>query len=1223
MATRIGTAFVDVKGDFTQLNQGVAAALAPTKLGKYGKAAGIAAGAAFAGGVAAAGLTKLAYDIGSEFDTAFDKIRVGTGKTGKPLKKLEKDFKAVFASVPTDAGTAADAIAGLNRRLGLTGKPLRRLAKDMLELSRLTDSDLAGNIQSVTRLFGDWSVKTDKQAYRLNELYRAGQKSGIAVKELADYMVQFGSPLRSLGFSFDEAAAMFSRFEKEGVNIQTSMPGLRMALKNFAEDGKEPVKALQATFREMKRLGPGAESTALAFETFGVRAGTDLARAVSEGRFEFKDFIKEMKGGHDTIQRSAKDTNDFGENMKVFGNKLKVAVEPAATAVFNALGGISKILASPKTDKALKNFKQIFNTTFGFVYRQVLKPFVTLVRESFKAIRTVVQNVSKFVNGDVKDMWEKVRDKFQSGVKAVKGFVKDLRTGVKSGISAVRDGMVNVFTGAWDKIEGIFEGGANAVIGVVNKIIDAINAIPGVPDIGKIDTIGSSGPKTPAQKTFKGFQRGSLITGGKPSGDSVPALLERGEYVLNREAVKKVGVQNLDHLNFKKAARFQTGGPVRLIGGGIADAVSGAAGAAADVVGDISGASASYFLNKLPKPNIPEPFTGTGPYMIKAATEYIKKKVREMLPVGGGSSSYSGPPADFSDLGNNAYVDSHTLAVAAYLMDKFGVSINSSYRTPEHNAAVGGVPGSLHTHGSMSNPGAIDFGPPSTAMQTWVGQHIAGVQENLIHDVGSGLHNHIGFFQRGGLAGGLRRMVKGGAVVKQAAPLLARKGFDFKAIAGILGNAWRESMGWNTEQMELTGLDNGGLFGFTTSPVSMPDLRNYAASKGKSWADVDTQINFMLSHGQPTGMALRGALNAKDSIPDTTELFMDEWERPGVPALSERIKGGFMAARIMKDLPLGGGVEGKAFGGSGKAGFGYAIGDPNPAAVERSHKKTLGKIKTKGLSYLFKDKLTGMGGILASLGERLDISEQNASAEWGPGGSEMTDAEKAEQVDLNKRILHEQTTESRWLNEAIAGLYAKETAMTDAMWAAKPKGSKTHWKFAALKKAVKDIRGNINALGDNRETLVGTTGLGGEMFDTQMRLKNLGVASTVESSSAAARDSELVSLMREQLGLANRNNAILSAQLPIYQQFMPKFHDGGIYNAPVGQTEGPALLRDGELVLTPEQQAAGGNTINLWVNGVKADPSQVRMEVERNTASFARKARTGNHGPKFSTAGLR
>ena len=61
------------------------------------------------------------------------------------------------------------------------------------------------------------------------------------------------------------------------------------------------------------------------------------------------------------------------------------------------------------------------------------------------------------------------------------------------------------------------------------------------------------------------FARGGPITTGAPSGDTVAALLERGEYVLNRKAVKMVGREQLDRVNFGAAPRFQAGGIVELL----------------------------------------------------------------------------------------------------------------------------------------------------------------------------------------------------------------------------------------------------------------------------------------------------------------------------------------------------------------------------------------------------------------------------------------------------------------------------------------------------------------------------------------------------------------------------------------------------------------------------------------------------------------------------------
>lgn len=60
---------------------------------------------------------------------------------------------------------------------------------------------------------------------------------------------------------------------------------------------------------------------------------------------------------------------------------------------------------------------------------------------------------------------------------------------------------------------------------------------------------------------------------------------------------------------------------------------------------------------------------------------------------------------------------------------------------------------------------------------------------------------------------------------------------------------------------------------------------------------------------------------------------------------------------------------------------------------------------------------------------------------------------------------------------------------------------------------------------------------------------------------------------------------------------IPTLHSGGIYNAPTPGGEGLALLRDGELVVTPEQQAAGmsGRSVNITVNAGSANIDEARL----------------------------
>lgn len=75
----------------------------------------------------------------------------------------------------------------------------------------------------------------------------------------------------------------------------------------------------------------------------------------------------------------------------------------------------------------------------------------------------------------------------------------------------------------------------------------------------------------------------------------------------------------------------------------------------------------------------------------------------------------------------------------------FGLKNTSGYRSPEHNAAVGGVPNSAHTRkDKKGRPAAEDFVGSEGAMQKAArAARRRGARQVLVHDAGSGRHLHV------------------------------------------------------------------------------------------------------------------------------------------------------------------------------------------------------------------------------------------------------------------------------------------------------------------------------------------------------------------------------------------------------------------------------------------------------------------------------------------------
>lgn len=292
--------------------------------------AGILAGAAAVG----AGL----YQIGSSFDEAFDAIRVGTGATGPALDQLKNDMKAVASAVPASFSDIGTAVADFNTRLGLTGQPLQLISEQALELSRITGTELAGNISSVSDVLQNFGVSTADQSNKFDLLFRASQASGVSVADLSSKMSTAGVVLRSVGLDFDQSAAFVATLGKAGVDVSDVMPALSKSLAVAAKDGKDAATVFNETFDAIKNAPNDVDAAGVALDVFGAKAGPKFAAMIREGKFSYQDFLTSMQGGSETILGAGADTQDFGEKLTLLKNRVFVALEPVATGVFNAIG---------------------------------------------------------------------------------------------------------------------------------------------------------------------------------------------------------------------------------------------------------------------------------------------------------------------------------------------------------------------------------------------------------------------------------------------------------------------------------------------------------------------------------------------------------------------------------------------------------------------------------------------------------------------------------------------------------------------------------------------------------------------------------------------------------------------------------------------------------------------------------------------------------------------
>lgn len=293
---------------------------------------GLAIGSALASGV---GLAASAF---KDLDDGLDAVAINSGRAGSELEELEGSFRRVNRTVVSAEDAVGVAVGKLSSRLDLQGKELEALARQELNLARITKTDLGTVIDASTRLFGDFSIATSDYGKSLDSVFRLSQRTQVPFESLLRTVVQFGAPLRALGFDFQTSAALIASFEKEGVNVEAVLAGMKVGLANIAAEGKPIQETFLGVIEKIKAAKEPTDALTLGIETFGKRAGPDLVAAIREGRFDgLQPLIDDMSNAKNTINDTAAATDDYGEKWAITSKRVKENIVEFITPTLDEL----------------------------------------------------------------------------------------------------------------------------------------------------------------------------------------------------------------------------------------------------------------------------------------------------------------------------------------------------------------------------------------------------------------------------------------------------------------------------------------------------------------------------------------------------------------------------------------------------------------------------------------------------------------------------------------------------------------------------------------------------------------------------------------------------------------------------------------------------------------------------------------------------------------------
>jgi hypothetical protein len=308
----------------------------------------VSVGASLATALPFAALGGEAIHAAEKFETAFRTISNRTGETGEAFHGLEESLKKVYANSAAPLDQISEALSAVHSRTNLTGEGLEKLTSKMLQLAKVSNTDVVPLTGLVTRMFGDWSISTDKQARSMDYLLKASQQTGVSVATLAEQVVYVGAPMRQLGLSFEQTVALIAKFQKEGVNTELVLGGMKAALNKLAKEGVADTGQAFKDLVEKIKSADEAHGRLLAVQFAGQKRAADFFAAIKEGRLDIDQMVKSINKATDEGDRHANSIGNWSKTWEIFKHNLELALlplgEPLLSAFANALKAMTPIV---------------------------------------------------------------------------------------------------------------------------------------------------------------------------------------------------------------------------------------------------------------------------------------------------------------------------------------------------------------------------------------------------------------------------------------------------------------------------------------------------------------------------------------------------------------------------------------------------------------------------------------------------------------------------------------------------------------------------------------------------------------------------------------------------------------------------------------------------------------------------------------------------------------
>ena len=460
----------------------------------------------------------------SEVDGAMDTLVSKTGITTSALEGMQDAVINIATTIPTDFQTAAEAVGEVNTRFGLMGDELEDLSSYFVKFATVNNTDVVSAIDNVQASMAAFGIETKDAAAILDVITWASQKTGVDVNTLTSMMTQNAGVMKEMGYNYQETAFFMANLNKNGIDVGSTMTGLKKAWQTASKDGKSMDTMLQEMNNTIKNAKTDQEAYQQAIDLFGAKAGPAIAQAVREGKLSFNEWVEDLDAFAGGLEDSFDATLDPIDQTTIIMNELKLTGADLASMMQEVLipvltdirDGVKSVREwwGKLDDSQKKNIIRIAGvvaaigpilavlgtiiTTIGSLLailgapvlgtiaavvaaiaaviaigvalyknwdtiKEKAKQFVDNLKQKWESFKTITAAIFQAIKDDISRKWEEIKTNTSNKIQSMKDSVSEK-------FSSIKESVLQKFTDIKDGIKEKIDAAKDAVHNAIEKI---------------------------------------------------------------------------------------------------------------------------------------------------------------------------------------------------------------------------------------------------------------------------------------------------------------------------------------------------------------------------------------------------------------------------------------------------------------------------------------------------------------------------------------------------------------------------------------------------------------------------------------------------------------------------------------------------------------------------------------------------------------------------------